>query len=195
MLFSISLALAATIPALVAAQSANLAGTVGPLTSVSAKNSTKLCDITSYGAKADNTTDISTALTDAFDACKSGGVVYIPPGGYALANWVTLSGGSAWALQLDGQIYRTGTGSGNMFMIEHATDFEMFSSTGKGAIQGYGYEFHKDGTYGPRILRFYEVGNFSVHDIALVDSPAFHFSMVSLAPMMLLGDHFAHTRE
>ena len=65
-----------------------------------------------------------------------------------------------------------------MIMIEHATDFEMFSSTSKGAVQGNGYVFHaqKD-TSGPRILRLYEVTDFSVHDIALVDSPVFHFTM------------------
>lgn len=105
-------------------------------------------------------------------------MVYIPPGDYALENWVTLSGGSAWALQLDGIIYRTGTDGGNMVMIEHGTDFELFSSTGKGAIQGYGYIFHKEGkTDGPRLLRFSDMTNFSVHDIALVDSPLFHFSI------------------
>lgn len=36
----------------------------------------------------------------------------------------------------------TRTDSGNMIMIEHTTDFEMYSSTSAGAIQGYGYEFH-----------------------------------------------------
>ena len=51
----------------------------------------------------------------------------------------------------------------------------MFSSTGEGAVQGYGYEFHKDGEDGARILRFYDVTNFSIHDIILVDAPAFHF--------------------
>ena len=102
----------------------------------------------------------------------------IPEGDYALENWVTLSGGSAWALQLDGIIYRTGTEGGNMIMIEHSDDFELFSSTSSGAIQGNGYEFHKDGdTSGPRLLRFYEVTNFSAHDIILVDSPVFHFSV------------------
>jgi rhamnogalacturonan hydrolase len=30
-----------------------------------------------------------------------------------------------------------------MFMFEHISDFEFYSSTSKGAIQGYGYEFHK----------------------------------------------------
>jgi rhamnogalacturonan hydrolase len=33
------------------------------------------------------------------------------------------------------------------------------------------------GSYGPRILRFVKVTNFSIHDVALVDSPAFHFIM------------------
>ncbi|KAK5119827.1 hypothetical protein LTR85_007153 [Meristemomyces frigidus] len=177
MLSNLLLAFSA-VTALVAAQSANLAGNVGPLTTVATKTAVKTCDITSYGATADGKTDISTALNDAFTACKSGGVVVIPSGDFALSTWVTLSGGTAWALQLDGIIYRTGTDGGNMIMIEHGSDFELFSSTGSGAIQGYGYEFHVDGsTSGPRLLRMYEMTSFSVHDIALVDSPAFHFSM------------------
>ena len=164
--------------ALVAAQSANLRGKVGPLTSISSKRAIKTCDVTDYGAKADGSTDISTALNSAFKACSTGGVVVVPAGNYALANWVTMSGGNKWALQLDGVITRTGTADGNMIFIEHGTDFEMFSSTGKGAIQGNGYKFHIDGSLsGPRILRFYQMTSFSIHDLALVDAPAFHFSM------------------
>jgi rhamnogalacturonan hydrolase len=34
-----------------------------------------------------------------------------------------------------------------------------------------------DDEYGPRILRFYDVKGFSIHDVALVDAPAFHFSL------------------
>ena len=64
-----------------------------------------------------------------------------------------------------------------MIFIEHTTDFEFYSSTSKGAVQGYGYVFHAAETYGPRILRLYEVANFSIHDIALVDAGAFHFVM------------------
>ncbi|KAK5137809.1 hypothetical protein LTR08_007381 [Meristemomyces frigidus] len=179
MLANIILAFTA-LTALVAAQSAELAGNVGPLTTIATKKATKTCDITSsaYGAVADGKTDISAALNKAFAACKSGGVVVIPSGNYALSTWVTLSGGNKWGLQLDGTILRTGTAGGNMIMIEHGTDFELFSSTGKGAMQGYGYVFHKAGsTSGPRLLRFYEMTDFSVHDIALVDSPAFHFSL------------------
>ena len=36
----------------------------------------------------------------------------------------------------------------------------------------------KDGdTSGPRLLRMYEMTHFSVHDIILVDSPVFHYSI------------------
>ena len=166
--------------ALAAAQSANLQGAVGPLTSISEKKAIKTCDITDYGAKADGTSDISSALNDAFSDCSSGGVVVIPSASstYALENWVTLSGGNGWGLQLDGTITRTGTDGGNMIFIEHGSDFEMFSSTGAGAIQGNGYEFHLNGSLsGPRLLRFYDMTSFSIHDLALVDSPSFHFSM------------------
>ena len=157
--------------------SAQLSGRVGPLTTIAAKSAVKTCNVLDYGAKADQSTDLSTPLTDAFNACKSGGVVVIPSGNYALANWVTLSGGNAWAIQWDGIIYRTGTAGGNMIFIEHTTDFEIFSSTSKGAFQGLGYVFHAEGsTSGPRILRLYEATDFAVHDIALVDSPLFHFT-------------------
>lgn len=89
-----------------------------------------------YGAKADKSTDIGPALLSAFAACKTGGTVVVPSGDFAIKTWVTFEGGKAWALQLDGTIYRTGTSAGNMLFVRNANDFEMFSSTGKGAIQG-----------------------------------------------------------
>ncbi|KAF1996452.1 glycoside hydrolase family 28 protein [Amniculicola lignicola CBS 123094] len=157
---------------------AQLSGTVGPKTSVASKTAKKKCSVLDYGAKADKTTDLGPPLASAFAACKTGGTIVIPSGDYALKTWVTLNGGSAWALQIDGIIYRTGTAGGNMIFIEHTSDVEVFSSTGKGAIQGNGYEFHAQGSRsGPRILRTYDVDRFSVHDLILVDSPAFHFSM------------------
>lgn len=168
MLATVLASLLLAVTPLVGAQSASLSGNVGPLTTIAQKKAVKTCDITTYGAKADGKTDISSALTSAFTACKAGGVIVIPSGTYALSTWVSLSGGKAWAIQLDGTILRTGTAGGNMFFIEHSSDFEFFSSTGAGAIQGYGYVFHKAGSYGARILRFYGVTDFSVHDIKLV---------------------------
>jgi len=203
---------------------------VGPLTSSGTKWGVKVCDVTKYGAVADGKTDIGPALLAAFNACSSGGVVNIPAGTFAMATWVTLSGGTAWAsaykeapyfelptnksvacityaltplpkrekidsipskpcyirqkltsrsstVNLEGTIVRTGTAGGNMIYIEHSTDFELYSSNGRGAMQGYGYVFHSEGTYGPRLLRLYDVNNFAVHDIALVDSPAFHLTL------------------
>ncbi|TVY84860.1 Rhamnogalacturonase A [Lachnellula suecica] len=171
----LSILFAALLSSLVSAQ---LSGTVGPSTTTAHKAATKVCNILSYGGVASKTTDNGPAIASAWAACASGGEVYIPAGDYGLSTFVTLTGGTAVSINLDGVIYRTGsTASGNMIFIEHTTDFEFYSSTSAGAIQGYGYTFHAAGTYGPRILRLYEVVNFSVHDIALVDSPAFHFTM------------------
>ncbi|KAE8375531.1 RGase A [Aspergillus bertholletiae] len=169
------LSLALLSPLLVNAQ---LSGHVGPLTSASTKASTKTCNVNDYGAKADKQTDIGSAIEKAWEDCAQGGVVYIPSGDYAMSSRLKLSGGKASAIQLDGIIYRTGSDGGNLFMIEHSSDFEFFSSTSAGAIQGLGYEFHKDGNLkGPRLLRFYDVTDFSLHDVALVDSPSFHLSL------------------
>ncbi|KAK7429481.1 hypothetical protein QQZ08_004073 [Neonectria magnoliae] len=155
---------------------AQLSGSVGPLTSRAAKAAVKTCNIMDYGGVADATKDNSQAINDAWEACSTGGEVYIPEGDYGLSTWLKLSG-DAMSFRLDGTIYRIGTDGGNMLFFQHMNDFELYSSNSKGAIQGYGYEFHEKNEYGPRILRLYDVKGFSVHDIALVDSPAFHFAM------------------
>lgn len=90
--------------------------TVGPLTTSDAKWATKVCDVTKYGAVADGVTDLGPPLLAAFEACASGGVVNIPSGTFAMATWATLSGGSAWAINLEGTIIRTGTASGHMIV-------------------------------------------------------------------------------
>ncbi|KAM3088862.1 hypothetical protein ACMFMG_000485 [Clarireedia jacksonii] len=162
------------LPSLVSAQ---LSGSVGPTTSTASKAATKICNILNYGGKASATTDNSAAIASAWAACINGGEVYIPSGSYGLANWVTLNGGTGVSINLEGTIYRTGTAGGNMIYIEHSTDFEFYSGNSQGAIQGYGYVFHSAGTYGPRILRLYDVTNFSVHGLILVDSPAFHLTL------------------
>ncbi|KAK7516925.1 RGase B [Phyllosticta citriasiana] len=163
----------AVIPSLVHGQ---LSGLVGPKTTIEQKKGVKICDVTQFGAKADKSTDLGPALYKAHDACKTGGVIVIPKGDFAMATWVKLAGGAAWALQLDGIIYRTGTKVDNMIMIEHSRDVEVFSSTGEGAIQGNGFEFHKSNSRqgtGPRLMRFWDISDFSFHDVKLVDAPSF----------------------
>lgn len=130
-LSTLFLAASTLVPAL-----AQLSGKVGPLTTHATKTAKKTCNVLNYGAKADKTTDIGPPLLSAFAACKTGGTVVVPAGDYAMKTWVTFEGGKAWALQLDGTIYRTGTGGGNMLFVRNANDFELFSSTGKGAVQG-----------------------------------------------------------
>lgn len=61
-----------------------------------------------------------------------------------------------------------------MIIVQNANDFEFFSHTSRGAMQGYGYTFLSQNTYGPRLIRIVKSKNFSFHDITLVDSPAFH---------------------
>ncbi|SCO46851.1 probable rhamnogalacturonase A precursor [Fusarium fujikuroi] len=157
---------------------AQLNGKVGPLTTASAKAAIKTCNIVDYGAKANAKADNGPAIQKAWNDCRTGGgEVYVPEGDYGMGTWVTLTSSTPMSFRLDGIIYRIGTDGGNMFMFKHLEDFEFYSSTSKGAIQGYGYEFHKKNEYGPRILRFADVKSFSIHDVALVDSPAFHFSI------------------
>ncbi|TDZ36682.1 putative rhamnogalacturonase B [Colletotrichum spinosum] len=172
------LALGALLPGWAAAQ---LSGTVGPTTTRAAKSAKKTCNINDYGAKTGATGDISAALTKAWTACKTGGEILIPSGEWGLGTWVTLSGGSGVSINLEGTIYRTGTAGGHMIIVQKSTDVEFYSGNSKGAMQGYGYEFHKKGkgVFGPRLLRFVSVTDFSVHDIALVDSPAFHIILDS----------------
>ncbi|KAF4624337.1 hypothetical protein G7Y89_g13834 [Cudoniella acicularis] len=146
---------------------AQLSGTVGPTTTTAEKAATKVCNILDYGGVASTSTDNAAAIESAWAACVDGGEVYIPAG---LGELNMIDGRST-------MLIRDRTADGNMIYIEHTTDFELYSSTSAGAVQGYGYVFHADGTYGPRILRLYEVTDFSVHDLALVDSPAFHFTM------------------
>ncbi|KAE8309466.1 RGase E [Aspergillus transmontanensis] len=163
---------------LIATVQGQLSGSVGPSTSISDKKAVKTCNVLDYGATNDNTTDVGQPIMDAFEDCGSGGVIYIPEGDYLIQEWVSLENGTAFAIQLDGVIYRNGTttSQGYMFGISGGSDFELYSSTSKGAIQGSGYLYHMNGKFtAPRLLHISDVSHWSVHDIALVDAPMFHF--------------------
>ncbi|CRG92059.1 hypothetical protein PISL3812_09114 [Talaromyces islandicus] len=154
---------------------AQLTGKVGPLVSFKDKAKNKTCDITDYGAK-DGTSDASDAINSAWKDCKVGGLVYIPPGTYGIEHGVSLTGGVSSAVQLDGTLTRHGKGDSNqMVIVKGCSDFEFFSGNSKGAIQGYGYEYLRDGKYGERLFRFEDLEDFSVHGIAAIDSPAYYF--------------------
>ncbi|RAH51972.1 rhamnogalacturonase A precursor [Aspergillus piperis CBS 112811] len=153
---------------------AQLSGPVGPLVDYSTKARNQTCNIIDYGALADGKTDISQPLLDAWGNCFVGGLVYIPPGNYSLAEDIELKHGQSSAIQLDGVIMRGHRGSYQMILIRDCNDFELFSGNSRGAIQGFGYEYLQNETYGERLLRIQEVSNFSVHGFALVDSPSYY---------------------
>jgi rhamnogalacturonan hydrolase len=171
-------ALARSLALLVATAAAQLSGRVGPRTTHATKTARRVCNITKYGAAPGKGGDIGKALNAAFAACKTGGTIVIPAGDWGLRTWVSMRGGSGFAVQWDGVVHRSGEGGGNMILVQGSDDVEIFSSNGRGAFQGNGYQYHSKGSItGPRILRFVKVTNFSVHDVMLIDAPAFHFSM------------------
>ncbi|RAK72210.1 pectin lyase-like protein [Aspergillus fijiensis CBS 313.89] len=156
---------------------AQLSGAVGPTTSYASKAANKVCNIVDYGGFPGNGTDIGPALSSAWSDCAKGGLVYIPPGNFSMATFPALKDGVSSAVQLDGVVHRTGAEGSTMFSFRNCKDFEFFSGNSRGAIQGYGNEYLSQGEYGPRLMRFQEMSNFSVHGLALVDSPAYYLTL------------------
>ncbi|KAG8860324.1 hypothetical protein FRB96_003973 [Tulasnella sp. 330] len=149
-----------------------LTGAVGPTTSTAAKRAV-ICNVLDYGGSI-GSADIGPAILSAYTNCvqkASTATLYVPPGSYDMQTWVTLDDGNNWAFQMDGVITRTSTTGGHMIIVENANNFEMFSSTSAGAIQGAGYQCRNAG---PRLLRIVTSTNWSVHDLIFVDSPEFH---------------------
>jgi len=152
--------------------SAQLTGSVGPTTSTASKQAT-ICNVLNYGGTV-GSSDIGPAIGNAFNNCvlnNTGSTLYVPPGNYGMQTWQILTGGTQWALQMDGVITRESTAGGNMIVVENTNDFEFFSSNSAGAIQGNGYQCRNAG---PRLIRIVTSTNWSLHDIIMVDSPEFH---------------------
>ncbi|KAN0099920.1 glycoside hydrolase family 28 protein [Hyaloscypha variabilis] len=156
-----------------------LSGHVGPLTSISAKASHKVCNVEDYGAKNGSpSVDFGPPFADAWADCKDGGLVWIPSGEWFMQTAVSLDHGSATAVQLDGTIYRYAAITGDeMILIENGNDVEFFSGNSQGAVQGYGYQYLSQGEYGIRLMRIQNTENFSVHGFALVDSPSYYLTL------------------
>lgn len=131
---------------------AQLSGRVRPTTTREAKMAKKVCNILDapYGAVPNATVDSSEAVVRAWNACREGGVVVIPEGNYGLGQWVDLVGGKGVAVNLEGVVYRMGGANateeeGTVISVRETVDFEFYSGNSKGAVQGFGWEFHKGG--------------------------------------------------
>ena len=158
---------------------AQLSGPVGPLTSFGTKASKKICNVEDYGAENGHPSiDFGPPFSDAWADCKDGGLVYIPAGEWFMQTAVTLDDGSAAAVQLDGTIYRYASMTADeMILIENGNDIEFFSGNSEGAIQGYGYQYISKGEYGIRLMRIQNTNDFSIHGLALIDSPAYYLTL------------------
>jgi rhamnogalacturonan hydrolase len=82
-----------------------LIGKVGPTTPLSQKS--KECNILTYGAKADNATNVAPAIRAAFTQCvlpSPKSRLVVPSGNYLTEENIILTNGTNWAFQLDGLI-------------------------------------------------------------------------------------------
>ncbi|KAH8829184.1 pectin lyase fold/virulence factor [Flagelloscypha sp. PMI_526] len=162
--------------------SSQLSGRIGPTTTYSQKAKVKICDATDYGAKADGQTDDGPSIQDAWNDCSDGGLVYIPPGNYFLSTFLVFHSADDIAVQLDGTLIRDpNVGGYSVIEFRNIHNFEFFSGNSKGFLQGNGHIGLADGNYGPRMVRFQDIGNFSVHGIAVVDSPSYYFVFDNVA--------------
>lgn len=161
---------------------AQLSGSVGPTTTHQSKAETKICNVKDYGAvNGHPEDDFATPFAAAWSDCGTGGLIYIPEGNWYMHTAVAFDHGSNVAIQLDGIIYRYyPMDDDELIHIYNSDDVEFFSGNSKGAIQGYGYQYLSQGEYGIRLIRIEDTSNFSVHGIALVDSPSYYLTLASV---------------
>lgn len=94
-MWSLKLIILSLSPSLIDAQ---LSGSVGLTTSAASKAAIKVRNVLDYGAKVDGPTDVGAPLESAWAACKSGGLVYIPSGTYAMFTWAGMKDGTGVAI-------------------------------------------------------------------------------------------------
>jgi polygalacturonase len=117
-----------------------LIGPVGPTTALDKK--TIECNVLDYGAVADNSSDISSAIEKTFTDCvrkSPGSRLIIPQGDYILNNSVVLSNGTNWAFQLDGLITAAYNGNWNVdrgLILQGSAGIDLINSTINGEGDG-----------------------------------------------------------
>ena len=156
--------------ALLRALSRQDVSSAGPATSLASKRAQKVCTVAAG-------VDLGTSLPRAWDECKSGGVIVIPEGTHAMNSPVKLSDGSGVALQIDGIIDVHNPANQAAIEISGTSDLEIFSSTGRGGLQGNGYLRRRDastaGTKYQHLLVINHCSRFSLHDLRFADAQYF----------------------
>ncbi|KAJ7055224.1 pectin lyase-like protein, partial [Mycena amicta] len=168
------------------------------------------CNVLSYGAVADNTTDLGPALTNAWQQCVIPNVkttvatdvlLYVPAGNFLLKSNVVFDDAANWNLHIAGNIYLPyiPTLTGTMLTFENCQNILL---NGPGAIFGNGYRYRPGGDLTlnpsrPRLIRFQNCNNCEITAVTLYDAPQFHVTIIGnnnvAHDMAIIASHIGET--
>ncbi|KAJ7603219.1 pectin lyase-like protein [Mycena polygramma] len=148
------------------------------------------CNVLSYGAVADNTTDLGPALTAAWNNCvipqattvATDVLLLVPSGNFLLKSNVVFNHAANWNLHITGNIYLPYNPSltGTMITFQNCQNILL---NGPGAIYGNGYRYRPGGNLSlnpsrPRLIRFQDCNNCEITAVTLYDAPQFHVTII-----------------
>ncbi|KAJ6578722.1 pectin lyase-like protein [Mycena vulgaris] len=152
------------------------------------------CNVLSYGAVADNTTDLGPALTAAWNGCvipqattvATDVLLLVPAGSFLLKTNVVFNGAKNWNLHITGNIYLPyiPTLTGTMLTFQNCQNILLNGTPERpGAIFGNGYRYRPGGDLGlhasrPRLIRFQDCNNCEITAVTLYDAPQFHVTII-----------------
>jgi len=168
------------------------------------------CNVLTYGAVADNTTDLGPALTNAWQQCVIPNVkttvatdvlLYVPAGNFLLKTNVVFDDAANWNLHIAGNIYLPFNPAltGTMLTFENCQNILL---NGPGAIFGNGYRYRPDGNLSanpnrPRLIRFQNCNNCEITAVTLFDAPQFHVTIIGnnnvAHDMAIIASHIGET--
>ncbi|KAJ7200595.1 pectin lyase-like protein [Mycena pura] len=168
------------------------------------------CNVLTYGAVADNTTDLGPALTKAWQQCvipnvkttvASDVLLYVPAGNFLLKTNVVFDDAANWNLHIAGNIYLPFNPAltGTMLTFENCENILL---NGPGAIFGNGYRYRPGGNLSlnpsrPRLIRFQNCNNCEITAVTLFDAPQFHVTIIGnnnvAHDMAIIASHIGET--
>ncbi|KAJ6554404.1 pectin lyase-like protein [Mycena capillaripes] len=168
------------------------------------------CNVLSYGAVADNSTDLGPALTAAWTKCvipqvtttvATDVLLYVPAGNFLLKSNVVFDDAQNWNLHIAGNIYLPyiPTLTGTMLTFENCQNILL---NGPGAIFGNGYRYRPGGDLTlnpsrPRLIRFQNCNNCEITAVTLYDAPQFHVTIIGnnnvAHDMAIIASHIGET--
>ncbi|RKO90860.1 pectin lyase fold/virulence factor [Blyttiomyces helicus] len=151
-----------------------------PISAESPISTAKICNVTDFGAVADNFTNIGPAISSAFTKCVQNSpqpTFLLPPGTYALKLPVAVDG-SNWTFRWQGNVIVPFNSSlhGNMVTCNAPNNWTF---NGEGCIvDGQGHLWRTQGPFFPRLVQISNGSDFKFHGLTLLDSLMFHLDVV-----------------